>query len=243
MTIDLERRAFVRSGALLATGVALADVTASGSAAAQIPPVTPSGVKPVTYAIKPMSFDPKKIKGLSEKILISHYENNYSGAVKRLNAISEQLAGLDYVKAPGFLINGLKREELIAANSMILHELYFAGLGEESQPGPALAEAITRDFGSVDRWRAEFAAMGKAEGGGSGWVLLNWSPHGKRLVNAWAADHTTTLAGGQPILALDMYEHAYHMDYGAKAGAYVDAFMQAIRWSNGDALYERVSRG
>jgi Fe-Mn family superoxide dismutase len=243
MTINLERRAFVQSGALLATGVALADAVAPRSAAAQLPAAAPSGAKPMTYAIKPMSFDPKKIKGLSEKILISHYENNYSGAVKRLNAISEQLAGLDFAKAPGFLINGLKREELIAANSMILHELYFAGLGEESRPGPALAEAITRDFGSMDRWRAEFVAMGKAQGGGSGWVLLTWSPHDQRMVNAWAADHTTTLAGGQPILALDMYEHAYHMDYGAKAGEYVDAFMQAIRWSNADSLYERFSRG
>ena len=243
MTINLERRAFVQSGALLAAGVALADATAPRSAAAQVPGPAPSGAKPMTYAIKPMSFDPQKIKGLSEKILISHYENNYSGAVKRLNAISEQLAGLDFVKAPGFLINGLKREELIAANSMILHELYFAALGEESRPGPALAEAITRDFGSMDRWRAEFVAMGKAQGGGSGWVLLTWTPHDRRLVNAWAADHTTTLAGGQPILALDMYEHAYHMDYGAKAGDYVDAFMQVIRWSNADAFYARFSHG
>lgn len=243
MTINLERRAFVQSGALLATGVALAEAVAPRSAAAQVPAAAPSGAKHMTYAIKPMSFDPKKIKGFSEKILISHYENNYSGAVKRLNAISEQLAGLDFAKAPGFLINGLKREELIAANSMILHELYFAGLREESRPGPALAETITRDFGSMDRWRAEFVAMGKAQGGGSGWVLLTWSPHDQRLVNAWAADHTTTLAGGQPILALDMYEHAYHMDYGAKAGEYVDAFMAAIHWSNADSLYERFSRG
>jgi Fe-Mn family superoxide dismutase len=243
MTINLERRAFVQSGAFLATGVALVDALAPRSAAAQVPAAAPSGAKSMTYTIKPMSFDPKKIKGLSEKILISHYENNYSGAVKRLNAISEQLAGLDFAKAPGFLINGLKREELIAANSMILHELYFAGLGEESRPGPALAEAITHDFGSMDRWRAEFVAMGKAQGGGSGWVLLTWSPHDQRMVNAWAADHTTTLAGGQPILALDMYEHAYHMDYGARSGEYVDAFMQAIRWSNADSLYERFSRG
>ena len=238
MTIDLKRRALVQGGALLAAGAALA----SNPAMAQGPAASPSGAKPMSYSIKPMSFDPKGIKGLSEKILVSHYENNYSGAVKRLNAITEQLAALDYAKAPGFLINGLKREELIAANSMILHELYFAGLGEESRPGPALAEAITRDFGSFDRWRAEFAAMGKAQGGGSGWVLLTWNPHDRRLVNAWAADHTTTWAGGQPILALDMYEHAYHMDYGAKAGDYVDAFMQAIRWANADSLFAQYSR-
>jgi Fe-Mn family superoxide dismutase len=197
----------------------------------------------MSFSVKPLPLDPKKIKGLSEKLLVSHYENNYTGAVKRLNAITEQLAGLDYAKAPGFVINGLKREELIAANSMILHELYFAGLGDESRPGAVLAEALARDFGSVERWRAEFVAMGKAEGGGSGWVLLTWSPRDKRLINAWAADHTTTLAGGQPILALDMYEHAYHMDYGAKAGDYVEAFMQAIRWSNADSLYENHVRG
>ena len=198
----------------------------------------------MTYSVKPLPFDPAKIKGLSEKILVSHYENNYGGAVKRLNAITEQLAGLDYAKAAGFLINGLKREELIATNSMILHEVYFAGLGsEESRPATVLAEALARDFGSVDRWRAEFVAMGKAEGGGSGWVILTWSPRDKRLVNAWAADHTTTVAGGQPVLVLDMYEHAYHMDYGAKAGDYVDAFMRAIRWSNADSLYGQHSRG
>src|ERR1700674_1290441 len=242
MTINLERRAFVQSGALLATGVALADALAPQSAAAQVPAAAPSGAKSMTYTIKPMSFDPQKIKGLSEKILVSHYDNTYTGAVKRLNAIVEQLAGLDYAKAPGFLINGLKREELVATNSMILHEVYFAGLGDESQPGTALAEALARDFGSLDRWRAEFVAMGKAEGGGSGWVVLNWDRRDKRLVNAWAADHTTTLAAGQPILVLDMYEHAYHMDYGAKAGDYVDAFMHAIRWSNADGLYAQYSR-
>ena len=194
------------------------------------------------YSVKPLPFDPKAIKGLSEKILVSHYENNYTGAVNRLNAITAQLAGLDYASAPGYLVNGLKREELIATNSMILHELYFAGLGEESRAGAALADAIARDFGGMDRWRAEFVAMGKAQGGGSGWVLLTWSPRDKRLVNAWAADHTTTIAGGQPILVLDMYEHAYHMDYGAKAAAYVDAFMPAIRWSNADGLYQQYSR-
>jgi Fe-Mn family superoxide dismutase len=185
-----------------------------------------------------MPFDPKKIKGISEKLLVSHYENNYGGAVKRLNAILEQLAGLDYAKAPGFQINGLKREELIATNSMILHELYFSGLGsDESQPGPALSEALTRDFGSIDRWRAEFIAMGKAEGGGSGWVILAYSPRDKRLYNHWAADHSMAPAGSAPLLALDMYEHAYAMDYGADAGAYVDAFLKIVKWPNAERLY------
>src|SRR5919198_4391609 len=100
----------------------------------------------MSYAMKPLSCDPARIKGMSERLIVSHYENNYGGAVKRLNLIEEQLAELDYAKAPNFLINGLKREQLIAMNSMILHELFFDGLGEESGPGPALADALARDF-------------------------------------------------------------------------------------------------
>jgi superoxide dismutase, Fe-Mn family len=187
----------------------------------------------VAFAPKPapMPFDPKAVPGLSEKLLRSHYDNNYTGAVKRLGAISSQFAALDPATAPGFLVNGLKREELIAWNSMILHELYFAGLGAPTPPTGAMMTLIERDFGSVERWQAEFTAMGKALGGGSGWVILAWSHRDKRLANQWAADHTMTLAGATPILVLDMYEHAYAIDYGAKAAAYVDAFMGSINWS------------
>jgi Fe-Mn family superoxide dismutase len=190
--------------------------------------------------MKPLACDPTRIKGISERLIVSHYENNYGGAVNRLNAIAAQLAGLDFATAPGFVINGLKREELIATNSMILHEIYFASLGEESRPEGELRDALSRDFGDVDRWRSEFAAMGKAQGGGSGWVLLTWSPRDRKLVNQWAMDHTTTLAGGRPILALDMYEHSYHLDYGARAAAYVDAFMVAINRLNVARAYEEL---
>ena len=192
------------------------------------------------YTMKPLACDPQGVKGMSERLIVSHYENNYGGAVKRLNQIAEQFAGLDVATAPNFVINGLKREELIATNSMILHELFFAGLGEESGPGPDLQDALAASFDSLERWRAEFVAMGKAQGGGSGWVLLTWSPRDRRLVNQWAADHTTTLAGGQPVLALDMYEHSYHLDFGAKAGAYVDTFMQSIKWANADAVFAQL---
>ena len=134
--------------------------------------------------------------------------------------------------APGFQLNGLKREELIATNSMLLHELYFGCLGGDGKTmEPAMALALAANFGSVERWREEFVAMGKAQGGGSGWVLLTFQPREGSLVNQWAADHTHALAGGVPILALDMYEHSYHMDFGAAAGAYVDAFMDNIDWA------------
>lgn len=231
----LDRRDLVKSAGLVAA--AAIGATTGANAQAQSAPG-----KAAAYQIKPLPFDPKSIKGLSEKILTSHHDNNYAGAVRRLNAISTQFAALDVATAPGFTINGLKREELIAMNSMILHELYFDGLGAGGTPSGDLAQALARDFGSVERWRAEFSAMGKAEGGGSGWVLLAWSPHDKRLVNQWAADHTNGIAGGRPILALDMYEHSYHMDYGSAAAGYVDAYMQAINWSNVSSLFDRYSR-
>ncbi len=196
----------------------------------------------MSYAMKSLSCDPQRINGMSERLIVSHYENNYGGAVKRLNLIEEKLAELDYANAPGFLVNGLKREQLIAMNSMILHELFFDGLGDQSEPGAALRQALTRDFGSYARWRSEFVAMGKALGGGSGWVLLSWSPRDRKLVNQWASDHCHTLAGGTPILALDMYEHSYHIDFGAKAGSYVDAFMDVIRWRNADDLLGTLER-
>src|SRR6185436_3594774 len=108
------------------------------------------------YQMKPLSCDPARIKGMSERLIISHYENNYGGAVKRLNLIEEKLAELDYANAAGFLINGLKREQLVAMNSMILHELFFDGLGDQSEPPAELRGALVRDFGSYERWHAEF---------------------------------------------------------------------------------------
>ena len=119
----------------------------------------------MTYQMKPLACDPTTLSGLSEKLIVSHYENNYGGAVKRLNAITAELTGLDVATAPVFVLNGLKREELIATNSMILHEVYFDSLGDGGPLEGDLKDAIARDFGSVERWQTEFTAMGKALAG------------------------------------------------------------------------------
>jgi Fe-Mn family superoxide dismutase len=234
MSGDLDRRAALTLGL---TAAAL--VAAQGCASAQQGPAqSAKGYQP-----KPLPFDPKTIPGLSEKILVSHHDNNYVGAVNRIGAIGGQLAQLDMATAPGFLLNGLKREELLAMNSMLLHEAYFNSLGKGgSKPGAALAQKIEADFGAEKKWRDEFVAMGKALGGGSGWVLLTWSPRAGRLVNQWAADHTMALADGRVLVALDMYEHAYHMDFGAKAAAYVDAFMGALDWAHADGEFAATTR-
>jgi Fe-Mn family superoxide dismutase len=176
---------------------------------------------------------------------VSHYVNNYGGALRRLNAIRDRLASIDWAQAPTFEINGLKREELIASGSVILHEVYFDSLGGygdapptgDEEPPAELARALERDFGSVTGWRAEFVAMAKALGGGSGWVILAWSERLDRLVNHWAADHAHNLPASVPILAIDMYEHAYHLDFGAKAAAYVDQVMVNLNWKRIAARY------
>jgi len=191
----------------------------------------------MNYQLRPLTLNPDQLSGLSSRLITSHHENNYAGAVKRLNAVRSELAALDWSAAATFTINGLKREELIAANSAFLHELYFDNLGGNGVlPSCGLSIAFTRDFGSVEAWRSQFTGLAKAMGGGSGWALLSWSSRESRLINHWAADHTHLLAGATPVLALDMYEHAYHLDFGAKAGAYVDAFMANIPW---DKVYKR----
>jgi Fe-Mn family superoxide dismutase len=195
------------------------------------------------HSVAPLPFKPPRLDGLSERLLASHYENNYGGALRRLNAIDKRLKELDWAAAPVFDVNGLKREELIAAGSVILHEIYFEGLGGSGgDPGGGLAAAIERDFGSVERWRAEFTACAKAQAGGSGWTLLVWSERLNRLVVQWAADHAHGLGGGAPVLALDMYEHAYHIDFGAKgASAYVDTVMRNLHWERIGARFGRAT--
>ena len=103
----------------------------------------------MTYTMKPLTCDPARIKGMSERLILSHYENNYGGALRRLNAITEQLESLDFAKTPGYVINGLKREELVALNSTLLHELYFASMGGDGQPTKGMTEVLARDFGSL----------------------------------------------------------------------------------------------
>src|SRR5580765_2358181 len=195
--------------------------------------------------VRPFLLKPQWMNGLSERLLVSHYVNNYGGALRRLNAIRARLASLDWSQAPTFEINGLKREELIASASVVLHEIYFESLGGygdnpptgQEEPSAELALSLERDFGSVKGWRAEFVAMAKALAGGSGWAILAWSERLGRLVNHWAADHAHNLPASVPILAIDMYEHAYHLDFGAKAAAYVDQVMLNLNWPRIAARY------
>ena len=191
------------------------------------------------YKIAPLYCRPWTLNGITPRLIESHYENNYGGALVRLNAIAEEIAALDPQTTPFHVINRLKQEELAALNSTLLHELYFASLGGDGRAVPeAMASAFERDFGSVDRWRHEFIALANALAVSSGWVLLTWVPRDGRLINQSVSDTSPGVAGGIPILALDMYEHAYHLDFGANPAAYVAAFMRNIDWSAVQGRYE-----
>ena len=178
---------------------------------------------------KPLPFDPTKLRGLSEKLLRSHHENNYTGAVKRLNLIQQQL-GLIPAEAPPYQVGSLKREELIATNSMVLHEFYFANLGGDGKASGAVVQLIKDQYGSVETWQRDFRQTGLSLAGGSGWVVLAFDPHQQAVHNYWSWDHAHSLAWGTPLLVMDMYEHSYAIDYGANARGYIDAFLGNVQW-------------
>jgi superoxide dismutase, Fe-Mn family len=241
MTIEVTRREAITlmAGATVAV---LGTQTLSTIAAEGAPSMTDTTTLPPAYRgthePKPLPFDPAKLRGLSEKLLRSHHENNYTGAVKRLNLIQQQLGQLPK-DAPPFQTGSLKREELIATNSMVLHEFYFGNLGGDGKAGGAVTSLLTAQYGSLATWEQEFRQTGLSLAGGPGWVVLVHDAHANAAHTYWLWDHTHSLAWGTPLLVMDMYEHAYAMDYGANAKGYIDAFFQNINW---DEVQRRIEQ-
>jgi Fe-Mn family superoxide dismutase len=190
------------------------------------------------HQIKPLPFDPAKLRGISEKLIRSHHENNYGGAVRALNAVEQRLdAMMKDKEPPAYIYGDLKREELVRTGSLTLHEIYFSNLGGDGKAAGDALEAIKNAFGGYDQWEAEFKRAGAALGGGSGWVIFAFNFHTGVPHNYWAWDHMHNAPFSAPLLAMDMYEHAYHMDYGAAAARYVDAFMQNANWEDVNRRY------
>jgi len=191
---------------------------------------------------KPLTFDPAKLNGLSEKLIRSHWENNYVGSVRTLNMIAERLvAAMRDPDLPPIVYGGLKREELHRVGSVVLHEHYFGNLGGDGKPGGAVLNGIKQAYGSYEAWEAEFRRTAMSLAGGSGWCVLTYNAYTHELRNQWAWDHMHGAIGGLPLVVLDMYEHSYHMDYGTAAAKYVDAFMRNLDWEEIDRRF--VARG
>ncbi|MGZ8219120.1 superoxide dismutase [Methylomagnum sp.] len=238
---DLTRREFITTATVGATLAAL-----SPEALAAKPKQESTKMSPIPSAFaasheaKPLPFDPAKLDGLSEKLIRSHWENNYGGSVKALNAVKQKLAAfLEDKDLPPYVYNDLKREHLMRTGSVVLHELYFGNLGGSGKPDDSLRKALGEAFGSSETWEKEFRRMGAGLGGGSGWVTLGYNLHSGLLENYWQWDHLHAPAATLPILVMDMYEHSYQMDYGAAAPNYVDAFFRNIRW---ETVAERLDK-
>src|SRR5215207_9652964 len=158
--------------------------------------LSPEGSSNMQYRIAPLFCRPWTLNGISPRLIESHYEHNYGGALNALNAITSELESLDPSTTPVEVINRLKRDELTALNSTLLHELYFASLGGDGRKLPeVIAGAIARDFGSIECWRQEFVALATALAGSSGWVLLTYVPRDGRLINQTASDHGENISG------------------------------------------------
>jgi Fe-Mn family superoxide dismutase len=192
---------------------------------------------------KPLRFKPNQLKGISEKLIQSHWENNYQGSVKTLNAVRGKLAEAMAVKDyPAFAYGDLKREHLLRNGSVVLHELYFDNLGGNGKSSGSIKKQIVQDFGSFDAWEVEFRRIAQSLGGGSGWVVLGYNLAMGELENYWLWDHMHGPAGALPILVMDMYEHSYQMDYGAAAAKYIDAFFMNIHWQELEKRWENARK-
>jgi len=181
------------------------------------------------HAPVPLRFDPKRLRGISERMIVSHHQNNYTGAIKNLNKVEADLAALGK-DAPGYLMAGLKERELVYGNSAQLHEAYFGNLGGDGKAGGAVEKRAAEAYGAFARFEDHFRAAGAALGGGSGWVIAALHlPTGE--VRIWSAgNHTQLPAASLPLLVLDMFEHAYAMDFGAAAAKYIEVFFQNVDW-------------
>ena len=224
-------------------GLAAASLVTPSTLAAAVPgeAAAPSGphVPPGKHEPVALPFDPKRLPGLSEKLLVSHHDNNYAGAVKNLNAVELELARVTK-DTPGFQVAGLRERELSFTNSVILHERYFANLGGDGKPAGAVKEAIAAAFGGFPRFEEQFRATGLSLAGGSGWTILDLDFSTGDVRIYWAGNHTQAVSFGAPLLVLDMYEHAYALDYGAAAAKYVDAFMANVAWSEVERRHARA---
>ncbi|MES2310760.1 MAG: Fe-Mn family superoxide dismutase [Pseudomonadota bacterium] len=191
------------------------------------------------HVLQPLPFVPNGLKGLSEALITSHHENNYGGAVRNLNKLEEQLAQITK-DTPPFVVGGLRQHELMFRNSATLHEAYFANLGGDGRTSGRIVEQLAASYGSFDTWETHFRLTGASLGGGSGWAILALELLTGELRTFWSGHHTQALATAFPLLVMDMYEHAYQMDYGAAATKYIDAFFANLQWDEVNRRLEQA---
>ena len=245
--VDTSRRAAILAvaagGAVLLSGCAAhahAEPKAATPSSAALP-VTSGVAFAGKHSVQPLPFQPTALKGISDKMIVSHHDNNYAGAVKNLNKVEEELSRVNK-ETPAFVVGGLKQSELIYRNSATLHELYFGNLGGEGRANGAVERVLGDAYGGFARWEELFRATGASLGGGSGWVVTAWDLHNDVPYTFWSGNHSQAFSAAVPLLVMDMYEHAYQMDYGAAAAKYIDTFFANVQWDEVNRRLERARR-
>lgn len=187
------------------------------------------------YSMK-KEFSPEKFKftkdleGISLRTLQEHFKL-YEGYVKKTNEIQKKVSEADRSEANGVYsyIGELKRQETFAVNGMKLHEVYFGHLGGDGKSSGELAKMIERDFDSLEKWKEEMIATGLSA---RGWAILAFDFQDNRLhVYGADAQNIGAVWGALPLIAVDVYEHAYFIDYGTDRKEYVNAFFHNLDWS------------
>lgn len=171
-------------------------------------------------------------EGFSDQILKNHF-TLYQGYINNTNKLIDSLDALvKEGKTGNSEFAELKRRFGWEFNGMRLHEFYFGNMakgGEEIDKNSELYRKIVEDFGSFENWEKEFKAVGAMRG--IGWVILYYDKEGKRLVNSWINEHDVGhMSGAVPLLVMDVFEHAFMLDYGLKRADYIEAFFKSINW-------------
>lgn len=187
--------------------------------------------------IKPLKY--KSLDGLSEKQLSEHHDVLYAGYVKKVGEIEEKLANADTASANATFsdIRELKMEETFALNGVKLHEGYFENMCPNGKTSPKIREIIEKDFGSYEKWEKEFKALGLAA---RGWVVLSYDLDEKKLKNILCDSHNQGgVWNSVALLIMDVYEHAYFIDYATGRKNYIEAFFKNIDWGYVEKIIEK----
>ncbi len=183
-----------------------------------------------------------ELTGISRRQIDEHFDVLYMGYVKKLNEIGEKAGGADLETANATYsqLRELKREEVFTANAIRLHEAYFENLAPGQTCSGPILDLINEDFGTYEQWEREFGALGMCA---RGWVVLAFDWTDGKLHNYLSDIHSDGVWAASPLLVLDVYEHAYMIDYGTARAKYLSAFMDNVKWDvvNQRAKYLRVS--